>query len=193
MELLGGDGSLRRSMRSCEEAHFRLVSAPDCAGLTWNRRRGESQQRKPRLRCSAAMTSWRQPRAAWPGRQDFVRVSGVSRLSRGRRTEASRDDPTETRRSDTRRYETSDPIRYETGNSDFCFFARCRNRLYVQCETVRDVFEIWGARSTFRRSWSHARPIDSQARTVDSIDAVAGRGGEAHGRRRGSRSTHIEG
>ena len=50
--------------------------------------------------------------------------------------------------------------------------------MYVQCETVRDVFEIWGGRSTFRRSWSHARPIDSQARTVDSIHAVAGRGGE---------------
>ena len=43
-------------MRSCEEAHFRLVSAPECDRLTWNRRRGESQQRANRasggvLRC----------------------------------------------------------------------------------------------------------------------------------------------
>ena len=44
-ELNRVDGSLRRSMRSCEEAHFRLVSAPATAGITWNRRRGESQQR----------------------------------------------------------------------------------------------------------------------------------------------------
>ena len=44
-ELNRVDGSLRRSMRSCEEAHFRLVSAPATASITWNRRRGESQQR----------------------------------------------------------------------------------------------------------------------------------------------------
>ena len=47
-ELNRVDGSLRGSMRNCEEAHFRLVSAPECDRLTWNRRRGESQQRANR-------------------------------------------------------------------------------------------------------------------------------------------------
>ena len=54
VELLGGDGSLRRSMRSCEEAHFRLVSAPATASITWNRRRDESQQRANRA-CGAPL------------------------------------------------------------------------------------------------------------------------------------------
>ena len=87
VDLIGLDGSLRRSMRSCEEAHFRLLSAAECDRLTWNRRRGESQQAaagKPRLRCSAAMTSWRQPRAAWPGRQASSRHAERARARRSR-------------------------------------------------------------------------------------------------------------
>ena len=171
VELLGGDGSLRRSMRSCEEAHFRLVSAPDCAGLTWNRRRGESQQRKPRLRCSAAMTSWRQPRAAaWPGRHTAGFCPSVWRLtSLARKAHRGVAIPTETRRSDrdeTIRYETIRVERSYTirdGKLDFCFFARCRNRLYRQVPpcpsspTFRDGYSATDWRALHPTSTRHAR------------------------------------
>ena len=57
----------------------------------------------------------------------------------------------------------------------------------IMCVTV-DRFGFWAESGrTFRRSWRSwkSRGVASHAR-ADSIDAVAGRGGEAHGRRRGA-------
>ena len=83
VELLGGDGSLRRSMRSCEEAHFRLVSAPAAASITWNRRRGDSsgQTAPPVLRCDDELAPATRGLARSAGEQQACRARARAAVS----------------------------------------------------------------------------------------------------------------
>ena len=121
-------------MRRHISGWFRLQQLLASRGTAGGARASSGQTAPPVLRCDDELAPATRGLARSAGFCPSVwRLTSLARKAH-RGVARRRDDPTETRRSDTRRYETSDPIRYETGTLGFCFFARCRNRLY----TIRD-------------------------------------------------------